>query len=722
MKNQILAKPREALNKTSRMTAVKPGIDVTQERWDPPRVLVVDDNPANLVAFEAILAEPGFELIIAQSGAEAMRKLLTGTFAAILLDINMPQPDGLETASLIRKRDRCRNIPIILVTAHTPDQAQLLRGYECGAVDYLVKPLLPEVLRYKVRVFVELFRKGQQVAFQAKQLRAVNVQLQQEMDQRRAAERDATFEREERQRVALSAIADAVITLDAGGRVTSLNTQAEQLTGWRSRAARGLALSEIIDGAGDPPEHRLAAIAAAVIEGDHPVRSGAPMAIGASSGAARYVEYVVSPVHDRRAAVVGAVLIIQDVTDRHRAELEREQALLREQGARRAAEEANQARDEFLSVISHELRTPLNAIVGWAQILQTGRADGQQMQRAVAAINRSAMAQKKLIEDLLDMSRIINGKIQLNRAACDLVQIVRAAADTVQPLADGKGVALECAIEDASLSVFADSERIQQVLWNLLSNAVKFTPRGGRVTLVLERDPDSVRIRVHDTGEGIDAVFIHQVFDAFRQADSSTARAHGGLGLGLAISRTLVAMHGGSIRASSDGPGCGACFTVVLPLPEQPASAGAGYPATSVTDSLRDRCVLVVDDDASTREMVGMVISECGAHVRSATSVREAMAVIAQWQPDVLLSDISMPGEDGYCLIARVRALADDSARNMPAVAVTAMASEEDRAAALRAGFDAHLAKPLHFQTLIDVVSTLVSRTRPRQQSQGDAA
>jgi len=692
-----------------------PGLQQPSGGWDPPRVLVVDDNPANLAAFEATLSEPGFELVIAQSGTDAMRQLLGGTFAVILLDINMPHLDGLETARLIRSRERCKDIPIILVTAHSPDQAQLLRGYECGAVDYLVKPLLPEVLRYKVRVFVELFRKGQQVAFQAAQLRTVNVQLQQEMNQRREAERDAAFEREERQRVALGAIADAVITLDAQGGVLALNAQAEQLLGGHSEDARGQSLAQTLAPANLSLAQALEAALARVRANAGGERGPAPLPFCDRQEVEHFVEYVVSPVPDRRGAVTGAVVILQDVTNRHRARLEREQALAREQTARLAAERANRARDEFLSVISHELRTPLNAIVGWTQILQLGNADAQLTRRAVGAIHRSAMAQKKLIEDLLDMSRIINGKIELNRATCDLAQIVRSAADTVHPLAQEKRVALECRIGAGPFAVDADAERIQQVLWNLLTNAVKFTPAGGHIGLRLERSRALAHIAVTDSGDGIDPAFIGHVFEAFRQADSSTARAHGGLGLGLAISRTLVGMHGGEIEAASEGPGHGACFTVQLPLLERSPLAGEQMAApTDDAVSLDGLRVLIVDDDGSTREMISVVVAGCGAQVRTASCAAEALALVHEWLPDVLLSDISMPGEDGYSLIGRLRNGAQSRHVRLPAIAVTAMASEEDRAAALRAGFDAHMAKPVQFHTLMQTISRLVPATARR--------
>ncbi len=677
-----------------------------------PRVLVVDDNTANLAAFEATLSDPGVGLVLAASGAEAMRHLLTGTFAAILLDINMPTLDGLETASLIRRRERCRDIPIIFITAYQPDQTQLLRGYATGAVDYLVKPVSPEILRSKVRVFVELFRKTRQVEWQARQLRAVNLRLQQEMTQRQQAERDAAFEREERQRVALESIADAVITTDDHGRVTSLNPVAEQLTGLTAGAARGASIARVLRAVPEadvqPPD---AAVARCIAE-RRSIRSRVP-AMLAGGDAGRYIEYGVAPVHDRVGTVVGVVLIVHDVTERHSAELERARALMREQSARKAAEEASRAREEFLAVISHELRTPLNAIVGWTQVLRSAAATAQQRTQAVEAINRSAMAQKKLIEDLLDMSRIVNGKIELNRGALDLCGVVGAAVSTVRPLADEKRVALICSVPEAATPVEADRDRLQQVLWNLLANAVKFTPSGGQVDVRLERDGDLAVITVCDTGEGIDAQFLPHVFEAFRQADSTTTRRQGGLGLGLAIARTLVTMHGGTITAESDGPGCGARFTVVLPVSLGELGRLAGNPPEAANDrftgsTLHALRVLIVDDDANTRDMLRIVVTESGAEAQAAGSASEALALLERWRPDVILSDISMPGEDGYSLIRRVRSRAADAGGAIPAVAITAMASVEDRDTALAAGFQAHLPKPLQFDALVHVIADLV--------------
>jgi PAS domain S-box-containing protein len=683
---------------------------------EAPRVLVVDDNAANLAAFEAILTDPEFELVLAQSGAEAMRHLLTGTFAAILLDINMPTLDGLETAALIRRRERSRDIPIILITAHQPDAAQVLRGYASGAVDYLVKPVAPEILRYKVRIFVELFRKSRQVEWQATQLRTINARLQQEIGQRRQAERDAAFEREERQRVALSSIADAVFTLDAKTRVTSLNPTAEALTGWTSASAQnesiGVVLATARAHSAQPP---LEAVVWECIQQDRMVRSTEPLAVAREAGLHRYIEYAVVPVHDRRGGVVGAVLTAQDVTERHRADQERARALMREQSARKAAEEANRARDEFLAVISHELRTPLNAIVGWTQILCTEAATAAHRRQAVEAIQRSATAQKQLIEDLLDMTRIINGKIVLAPERIQLQALVQAALETVQPAARAKDVTIDCVLDARPLPVDGDRQRLQQVLWNMLANAVKFTPAGGHVVVALDSADGNARIRVTDNGEGIDPAFLPHLFEAFRQGDSTTTRRQGGLGLGLAIARTLVSLHGGTITAHSDGLGCGARVEVELPLaqplleglPPAPSEVLSAGPLQPVEPLERLR-VLVVDDDSNTREMLSIVMQAHGAAVRTASNAAEALRLVQEWSPQLLLSDISMPGEDGYSLIRRVRSLPEGRDAALPAVAITAMASAEDREEALRAGFQAHVTKPLQFGTLLDLITTLL--------------
>jgi len=684
-----------------------------------PRVLLVDDNAANLAALDSVLSGVGLELVTAQSGVEAMKRLLMGDFAVILLDINMPTLDGIQTARLIRERERSRDIPIIFITAYQPDQAQILEGYASGAVDYLIKPLNAEVLRSKVRIFIDLFRKKRQIEWQARQLRAVNARLQREIEQREAAQRDAMFEREERQRVVLASIADAVMTTDADGVLTSLNPVAEHLLGMSTADSKGLPLATALRGAAPADLKPLETIVSSALYTGERLRGAAPLEFTAADGKHHYLEYSAAPIRDSVGGIVGSVVIAQDITARHEAELERARALRLEQDARRAAERANRARDEFLAVISHELRTPLNAIVGWAYVLRTTRADPAQTVQAVEAIHRSAMAQKRLIEDLLDMSRIVNGKIDLTLQRTDFRALVGTAVETVRPLASEKAIALQCSLEESIGEVIADRLRIEQVIWNVLTNAVKFTPAGGRVDVALAQHGDKLELSVRDTGEGIAAEVLPHVFEAFRQGDSSTTRKRGGLGLGLAIAHQLVSMHGGTITASSAGAGQGAAFAVALPVarPDTRApqtlagDAGAARGDARATDQrLHAVRVLIVDDDQDTLDLVTIVLTAAGASVRAVRTGADALRQVADWKPDLLLSDITMPDEDGYSVIERLRSLPAERGGTTPAAALTAMASDEDRARALAAGFQLHIPKPLEPAHLLLAVTELARR------------
>ncbi len=681
------------------------------------RVLLVDDNAANLAALDSVLSGVDLELVTAQSGVEAMKRLLMGDFAVILLDINMPTMDGIQTARLIRERERSRDIPIIFITAYQPDQAQILEGYASGAVDYLIKPVNAEVLRSKVRIFIDLFRKKRQIEWQARQLRAVNYKLQREIEQREAAERDAAFEREERQRVVLASIADAVITTDAQGLVMSLNPVAEQLAGMTAAESKGLPLGAILRGITSVDLEALERIVEHCLNSGERRRGPSPIELTLPKGARHYLEYSVAPIRDSVGGIVGSVVIAQDITARHEAELERARALRLEQVARQAAERANRARDEFLAVISHELRTPLNAIVGWAYVLRTTRADPGQTVQAIEAIHRSAMAQKRLIEDLLDMSRIVNGKIDLTLQRTDFKALVGNAVETVRPLAHEKAIELTCVFDEGVGEVVADRVRVEQVIWNVLANAVKFTPAAGRVDVALAQRGGTIELTVRDSGEGIAAEVLPHIFEAFRQGDSSTTRKRGGLGLGLAIAHQLVGMHGGDITASSDGPGRGATFTVALPVARADgAGTASGDPVVERGESREgDQClsavrVLIVDDDQDTLDLVTIVLTAAGAAVRAVRSGGEALRVVAEWTPDLLLSDITMPEEDGYTVIGRLRALPAERGGATPAAALTAMASDEDRARALAAGFQLHIPKPLEPAALLLAVTELARR------------
>ncbi|HEX8845560.1 MAG TPA: ATP-binding protein [Pyrinomonadaceae bacterium] len=410
----------------------------------------------------------------------------------------------------------------------------------------------------------------------------------------------------------------------------------------------------------------------------------------------------------------------RDITERRRAELERECLLVQEQMARAEAEAANRLKDEFLATVSHELRTPLTAIMGWSHMLQDGRLDEATITHGLETIERNARAQAQLVEDILDVSRVITGKLRLNIGPVDVAAVINAAIDSVQLAADSKEIQLEVTLDPSARHVSGDANRLQQIVWNLLSNAIKFTPAGGSVRVLLERAGSQVQLRVSDTGDGISPDFLPYIFDRFRQADGTITRQHGGLGLGLAIVRHLVELHGGTVHADSDGVGRGATFTINLPLAP---SQKRGMSLTESAESLRSNeeaeaqaqplpsiagvRVLLVDDDQDTINMLAFALTEFKAVVQTATSAAEALEVLEWYKPDVLVSDLAMPGEDGYSLIHKVRGLEASGVNQIPAVALTAYVRVEDRMRALSAGFNMFVPKPVEPNELITVIANL---------------
>ena len=399
----------------------------------------------------------------------------------------------------------------------------------------------------------------------------------------------------------------------------------------------------------------------------------------------------------------------------HRAEEERRLLLEREQRARQEAQAANRAKDEFLATLSHELRTPLNAILGWSRLLSGGSLDAETSRKAIEIIDRNARLQAQLIEDLLDISRIITGKLRLDLRVVPVARVVEGALEAVRPSAEAKQIEIEACLNGCEEAILCDAARMQQVIWNLLTNAIKFTPEGGHIRVDAEREEGVVVISVTDSGVGIAPDFLPYVFDRFRQQDGASTRAHGGLGLGLSIVRHLTELHGGTVRAESAGEGRGATFMVRVPL--APLRAGqlerieaeAGA-ALGDLPSLAGLRVLIVDNEADARALMRAVLEGCGATVDEAETVAEALALLQTQRPDVLLSDIAMPGEDGYSLIRKVRSL-DGPARMLPAAAFTAYATATDRARALLAGFQAHIPKPVEPSELAVVVAALAGRT-----------
>jgi signal transduction histidine kinase len=550
---------------------------------DRAQILIVDDHEENLLALEAVLTDPRYDLVRASSGRGALRAALQRDFAVILLDVAMPDMDGFETAALLRERDRSRHTPIIFLTANYRGEGHVFRGYSVGAVDYLLKPFSPEVLRSKVGVFVELFEKNEALKRQTNELQRAQLELE-------------------------------------------------------------------------------------------------------------------DRVRDRTEAL--------QIANRVEREL------------RAQAEQANRLKDEFLATLSHELRTPLNAILGWTHLLSLPAGDPAMTARAVAVIKNNAIAQSQIIEDILDVSRIISGKLGLRVVSTPAKEVVEAAIDAVVPAAQAKGITLECDLAELE-PIAVDRDRLQQVCWNLLSNAVKFTPKGGHVTVRLHDSDDDIVLVVQDTGIGISPEFLPFIFDRFTQADGSANRRHGGLGLGMAIVRHLIELHGGTVKAESAGVDQGSTFTVVLPrrpaspIGEEAGGSGSGVrtnvlsPVSAPLPSLAGRHILVVDDQDDTLQFIGATLRDAGADVSLAKSGLEALDILESEDIDVLLSDLEMPHMDGYELARRVRQ--SPKGKHMPAIAVTAHVRPDEAAAALSAGFDLHVAKPVEVPQLVTAIDTLAT-------------
>jgi PAS domain S-box-containing protein len=415
------------------------------------------------------------------------------------------------------------------------------------------------------------------------------------------------------------------------------------------------------------------------------------------------------PMRDESGRIVRWFGTCTDIDDQKRLEQQRAEVLAQ-------AEATSRLKDEFLAIVSHELRTPLTAILGWAR-LQRGRPE--LLPKAMTVIERNAEAQAKLIEEILETSRIVTGKVRLSRRLADLIDIVQAAADTIRPAAENKALHLEVSLDSGPIPIDCDPDRLQQVVLNLLVNAVKFTPDGGRVQVRIEREEERARVVVADTGRGISSTFLGHVFDLFRQAESSTTRQHGGLGLGLAITKQLVELHGGTVTAASKGLGEGATFVVTLPLasqterarPCEPAvrAAAETAPHPSGLDGIR---VLVVDDEDDARELVTMLLHEAGAETVGADSASSALDAIDRWRPDVLVSDIGMPVEDGYALLRKLRTRAPEAGGKVPAIALTAFTRGEDVARSREVGFARHLAKPVEPAELVAAVRQLADACR----------
>ncbi len=686
-------------------------------------ILLVDDKLENLLALEAILERLGEKLVRATSGKEALRCLLHQDFAVILLDVQMPGMDGFETATLIRSRGRSRQTPIIFLTAFSTSDQMQFKGYALGAVDYLLKPIDSDILTSKVTVFVELFKKTLAIQRQAAQLAAVNAELKQS---------------EERFRSLSTCSPVGIFETDIEGYCRYTNPCYQAICGLS--AAESVAKKWLESVHPEDQERAIASWSAYLNEG---LEYSEDFRFQTPDGNIRWVEVRTSRMLSGQGDLLGYVGTLEDITERKQAEEVRTQ-IIREQTARQEAEAANRMKDEFLAVLSHELRTPLTSMLGWSKILRSKKLDETATNRALEAIERNATTQVQLIEDILDVSRIIRGQLRLNLSAVNLVSVMEAALEAVRPLAETKGIQLNTILDSTLGTVCGDPARLQQIVWNLLTNAIKFTPQGGRVEVRIEslkqeteqtqaiftnpeikpsstagtldlNTSDYAQIQVIDTGIGIGSDFLPKVFERFRQADSTTTRSHNGLGLGLAIVRHLVELHGGTIVAESPGEGQGATFTVKLPLmPDDKGNknCAAGEENSLVTGDtstpLTGLKVLVVDDEADTRNFLAFMFEEYGAIVTAVASVDAALAVLEKSQLDVLISDIGMSEQDGYTLIRKLRSLEPEKGGCIPAIALTAYSREEDRHKILSSGFQQHLSKPVDPNKLIAAVANVL--------------
>jgi signal transduction histidine kinase/AmiR/NasT family two-component response regulator len=636
----------------------------------------------------------------------------------------MPGISGLETAELIRGRKKTKDVPIIFLTAYDSlDKKDLTTGYSLGAVDYLVKPIDPDALKAKVAVFVELHKKTEQVRQQAALLHEKNIQLENANFQRlgKLVELGGRMTAERNPAKLLQTFCDAArdilgahfsrVRMFGDDGESSLETVESRLNGAAAGAGgsnenqllgqlsltNSIVRSRTISCGDDGLEAASAQASVLAV----PVLSGERI-LGWTYWLDKIGAEEFSEADERLAQTLASQLAVAY-----------ENAILHT-----TAEAANRMKDEFLAVLSHELRTPLNAMLGWARLLRDGRLDGAQQKQAFETIVRNGKMLNRMVEDILDASRMITGKLRLELSLFDLSNVIKAAAEALEPAASAKQLSVELLMPREGLLMTGDATRLQQVVSNLLSNAIKFTPTHGRITTVLSYGDNQAQLAVTDSGLGIPREFLPFVFDRFRQADSSTTRANGGLGLGLALVRHLVELHGGTISADSNGRDQGSRFVVTLPLgQDDPGSPGDRTSQSRDVKllepsggSLTGLKILVVDDHDDTAELLASIVHHAGAEVRRSSSVDEALAVLGRWRPDVILSDIGMPESDGYQFIQRLRRLPADRGGAIPAAAITSYASEEDRRRALTMGYQLHVAKPVKPEDVIDAVVRLSGR------------
>jgi PAS domain S-box-containing protein len=684
-------------------------------------VLLVDDSAPQRAINQRRLEDAHFHVIPVASAEEALAALGKAKADVVVSDVLMPHIDGFELCSKVRAFDATTHIPVVLVSGYR-DDADILHAKEAGAnalvargpqADELINAIFEAVAAGSSPLPTEALGGVKEANSQRliRKLEGYAVGKQAAEDELQASE--------SRFHQLLDAVTDyAIFMLDPTGHIATWNSGARNNKGYESHEIIGQHFSVFYtaeDRAARKPDGFLERVRR---EGRFEDESWRVR----KDGTRFWANVVITSLRGPNGDITGFAEVTRDLTKKRAAE-EVEKELLREQLARAAAdaareemELASRLKDDFLATMSHELRTPLNAVMGWAALLQEKPRDHKQLEHGLLVIERNAKALTRLVGDLFDVSRIITGKLQLLLAKIEILPLLVAAAEVVRPAAEGKGVHLVIDVDADIGATMADADRIQQVVWNLLTNAVRFTPRGGRVTITAERANSGITISVRDTGAGIAAEHLAHVFERFKQVDSSTTRAHGGLGLGLSIVRHLVEAHGGVAEVHSAGLGEGAEFTVTLPIralnsdrpmpdPRRDGAATAETDPTGIAkvgSSIQDVRVLVVDDDPDSLEVLRYVLERAGAHVTTATNAEEAFSRIDAAAFDLIVSDIGMPETDGYALIRRVRSR--DSTAQIPAIALTAYARPSDAQAATRAGYQQHLVKPVDELLLLNAV------------------
>jgi len=646
---------------------------------DHARILLADDN-ADMREYVTRLLSARYHVEAVADGSAALSAIKRARPELVLSDVMMPNLDGFGLLRELRADPELADLPVILLSARAGNEASS-EGLEAGADDYLVKPFAARELLARVETHLQLAA-----------LRA-----------------NAEAERRKLHSVFMQAPVPVAVLMGDDLRYEVANSSYCEVVG---RNVLGLTLRESYPELGD---HAVFSALESVYRSGQSIHDPELCVPLVRRGTKRdtFFDYVAQPLRAADGSITGIIIIAVEIT-------EQVQIRQRINDLRAAAENASRAKDEFLSTLSHELRTPLSAIIGWSSILLGGNLPDEQRHKALETIERNARAQARLIEDMLDLSRIEQGKLVLSVGPLEVVRVAEAAIEAVRPAAEAKNIRLQPVL-DSHATIVGDGDRLQQVVWNLLSNAIKFTHKGGRVQLRVRRDRSHVEIAVADDGQGIDPSFLPHVFDRFRQADPSFSRRAGGLGLGLAIVRSLVELHGGTVSAHSDGLGRGATFLVRLPMaplradrvsPPPDPTPGARALNFECPPELRGLRVLVVDDEPDTRTLLCYLLEQCEARVLSVGSAVEALQQLQERQFDVLISDVGMPEVDGYELARRVRRLPPSQNGRIPAVALTAYARAEDRTNALRAGFNMHLTKPIEPNELVVVVATVTNYQR----------